>query len=303
MKHLVWLIFWCSIFIIHTLHAEISVPELKGRVNDCAGVLSAREEEELSKRLQLLESETGAQVVILTINSTFSEEIEEFSMRVVEEWKLGQKDIDNGVLLLAAIQDRKFRIEVGYGLEGDLTDGYCKLLIVNTIAPAFKQGFYYDGYVLVITDFYTKILTVETDEENVPQEDSIDYSDAEDGKATLEKNRENRKKGDLIATVIVVLLMALPFARLIKSKKVKQILLGCFGMGTLILTGSFIISGLLLLLSFVALFATNINGITRNRRGGFGGGIGGSGFGGFGGGGGFSGGGGGFGGGGASGGW
>lgn len=296
MKHLFSIFFWCAFFIINTVHAEDPIPELKGRVNDYAGVLSTREEQELSNRLQLLETETGAQVVILTVKTTSFEEIEEFSIRVLDEWKLGQKNIDNGVLLLAAVNDRKFRIDVGYGLEGYLTDGYCKLLIVNTIAPSFKRGFYYDGFVLVITDFYSKLLSL-------GKEETVDFSEAEDGIATYKEEKENRKKGELIATIIVVSIMVLPFARLIKSKKIKLVILGGFVLLVFVLTLSFIISGIILLLSFVALFATNVNGITRNGRGGFGGGMGGSGFGGGFGGGGFSGGGGGFGGGGASGGW
>jgi uncharacterized protein len=122
----------------HALCAE--VPFLSGRVNDTAGMLSIDTYQQLTKLLKDHEDSTSNQVVVLTVSSLEGESIEAFSIRVVEAWKLGQKDRDNGVLLLVARDDRKVRIEVGRGLEGALPDITCGSIIRNVIIPRFKAG-------------------------------------------------------------------------------------------------------------------------------------------------------------------
>lgn len=118
----------------------LEVPFLSGRVVDTAGLLSPETAAELEALLKQHEAETSNQVVVLTVPSLEGEVLEEYSLKAAETWKLGQAGKDNGVLLLIAKNDRKLRIEVGYGLEGDLTDALCNRIIELEITPRFKQG-------------------------------------------------------------------------------------------------------------------------------------------------------------------
>jgi len=120
--------------------AALEVPFLSGRVNDLAGVLPDDAETQIEAELARLEEETGAQMAVLTIESLEGDPLEDFSLRVVETWQLGQKGQDNGVLLLIAVSDRKMRLEVGYGLEGVLTDATSRRILDNVLKPAFRKG-------------------------------------------------------------------------------------------------------------------------------------------------------------------
>jgi len=124
---------------------SLSVPKLTGRVVDVAGVLTSNQRQIIEKELRACEEKSSSQVAVLIIPSLQGENLEDYSMRVVEKWKLGQKEFDNGVLLLIAINDRKLRIEVGYGLEPILTDAKCDYIIRNEIVPYFRQGDFYQG--------------------------------------------------------------------------------------------------------------------------------------------------------------
>lgn len=121
------------------------VPYLSGRVNDQAGLLSDGANIRISSILQQLEQAKGAQVAVLTIPRLQDESIEKYSMRVVEVWKLGRKGVDDGVLLLVARDDRRIRIEVGYGLEGVITDLDSRRIIDNMMLPAFRDGDFEGG--------------------------------------------------------------------------------------------------------------------------------------------------------------
>jgi uncharacterized protein len=114
-------------------------------VNDVAGILSSSTHAELESLLKSHEDSTSNQVVVLIISSLEGESMEEFSIKVAETWKLGQKGKDNGVLLLIAKEDRKVRIEVGRGLEGDLTDQTSGMIIRHEIVPRFRDGDYDAG--------------------------------------------------------------------------------------------------------------------------------------------------------------
>jgi uncharacterized protein len=118
----------------------LDVPPLQGRVNDRAGALSPAERASLEERLAAYERQTGHQLAVLIIPSLEGDPIEDFSIRVVESWQLGKKGRDDGILLLVAVQDRQMRIEVGYGLEGDLPDARASRIVRELIAPAFAQG-------------------------------------------------------------------------------------------------------------------------------------------------------------------
>jgi uncharacterized protein len=118
----------------------LDVPPLTGRIVDRAQVLPADVAADLSRELEAHEHETGNQVAVLTLASLDGEPLEPFAHRVATTWALGKKGTDNGVLLLIALRERKVRIEVGYGLEGTLTDLRAARIIRNEIVPRFKAG-------------------------------------------------------------------------------------------------------------------------------------------------------------------
>jgi len=133
--------FIALIFIIFPCWAgALDVPALKGRVNDYASVLSTETENKLEETLSALESSDSTQVVVLTIPSLEGEVPEQFSIKVAEEWEIGQKNKDNGAILLISKNDRKIRIEVGRGLEGKLTDLLSGRIIQHEIVPKFREG-------------------------------------------------------------------------------------------------------------------------------------------------------------------
>lgn len=125
--------------------AQAEVPVLVGRVNDYADLLPTEAEAALEARLKTLEDETGAQVVVLTVPSLAGDPIEDFSIRVVERWRLGREDADDGVLILVAADDRALRIEVGYGLEPVLTDLRSRRIISEIMVPRFRDGDFAGG--------------------------------------------------------------------------------------------------------------------------------------------------------------
>lgn len=125
--------------------AAAELPRLTGRVVDNAGILNAETTARLTGKLEAFEQKSSDQIVAATIRSLDGEALEPFANRLFRAWGLGQAGEDNGVLLLVALDDRKMRIEVGYGLEGTLTDLHSKLIIENTMVPAFRAGDYDAG--------------------------------------------------------------------------------------------------------------------------------------------------------------
>lgn len=122
-------------------------PALSGRVVDQAGILSAEIEGQLTGWLEGLETETGKQAVVATVKSLDGLEIEEYGVGLGRKWGIGQKDKDTGIILLVAPNDRQVRFEVGYGLEGEMTDAQSRAIIEQQIIPSFKQGNYETGIV------------------------------------------------------------------------------------------------------------------------------------------------------------
>ena len=118
----------------------LDVPYLSGRVVDEAGMVPPATRERIEQKLAAFEQETGAQVAVLTVPSLQGDSLEGFSVKVAETWKLGRKGKDDGVLLLIARDDRKMRIEVGYGLEGTLTDLKSARILSDVIRPRFRAG-------------------------------------------------------------------------------------------------------------------------------------------------------------------
>jgi uncharacterized protein len=121
------------------------IPPLKARVTDLTGTLSAQQRDALEQTLAEFEKRKGAQLAVLMLPTTQPETIEQYAVRVEEAWKLGRKGVDDSALLVVAKDDRKLRIEAGYGLEGVLPDAIAKRIIEEDIAPRFKQGDFYGG--------------------------------------------------------------------------------------------------------------------------------------------------------------
>ncbi|WP_163337638.1 YgcG family protein [Desulfopila sp. IMCC35008] len=142
----------CTLLLVFTEQIyALDVPKLKGRVNDYAGMLSSATSQQLEGSLAAFESEQSTQLVVLTIPSLENESLEEYSIRVAEQWRIGQQGLDNGAILLVARNERKIRIEVGYGLEGSLTDLTAGRIIRNVIVPEFKKGDFDGGILAGVT--------------------------------------------------------------------------------------------------------------------------------------------------------
>jgi len=264
--------------------AQVPVPPMGAWVTDRTATLTEEQKAALEQTLRSFEARKGSQVVVLIVPSTAPETIEQYALRVAEEWKPGRKNVDDGAILVVAKDDRALRIEVGYGLEGALTDADSKRIISEIIVPRFRQGDYYGG----ITAGVDRILRV-IDGEPLPK---------------TEERRSGGTRG-IGAILPVLMILALVAGGVLHS------VLGRFP-GAVVTGGAvsivaWMLAGavaIALIAGVIAFLFTLIGGGMGGRgigRGGFGGGFGGGGFGG--GGGGFGGGGGGFGGGGASGRW
>lgn len=245
----------------------LEVPPLSGHVNDQADLLSPAAEQALERKLTAYEQKTQQQFALLTLESLEGDALEDFSIRVVEAWKLGKKGKDDGLLLLVVERERKLRIETGYGLEGDVTDAFSARVIRNVLAPAMRAGDVGGG--------------IDRSFDALMQKASGQTVTLADPQREANDARPAKRPG---AGLFVLLLFALPFF-------LPLFLGGRRGRGR----GR----GADMLLGGLAGWAAG-GGFGRHSGGGWGG-SGGGGFGG--GGGGFSGGGGGFGGGGASGSW
>ncbi len=256
--------------------AEVAVPALSARVTDLSGTLNSAQQAALEAKLSQFETSHGSQVAILLVPSTQPEAIEQYSIRVVEQWRLGRKKQDDGVLILLAMQERKVRIEVGYGLEGVIPDAIAKRIIAETMTPYFKQGDYAGGLNAGVDQILALI-----DGEHLPAP-TAETRDSTDG-------WENALPLILIAGLLVGTILRHIFGSFLGG----AINGGIIGFAVWALGGSLLIA---IVLAFLA-FIFTLLGITQSlmQIGGLGGRGGGGG--------GFSGGGGGFGGGGASGGW
>ena len=120
--------------------AQVALAELSRRVTDLTGTLSASQVATLENTLAEFETKKGSQIAVLIVPTTQPEAIEQFGIRVAEKWKLGRADVDDGLILIVAKNDRKLRIEVGYGLEGAIPDAVARRVIDEVITPYFKTG-------------------------------------------------------------------------------------------------------------------------------------------------------------------
>lgn len=125
--------------------AQVAVPDLSRRVTDLTGTLAADQVAALEGRLAAFEAERGSQIAVLIVPTTQPEDIAQFGIRVADQWKVGREKVDDGVILIVAKDDRKLRLEVGYGLEGPIPDAIAKRVIAETITPYFRADDYYGG--------------------------------------------------------------------------------------------------------------------------------------------------------------
>ena len=115
------------------------------RINDYAGVLSATDRARLEEKLRARERESSNQIVVAIFRSLQSESLEDYSIRLAQAWRVGQKGLDNGVIFLIFVEDKKMRLEVGYGLESRLTDALSSQILRQVVAPRFREGKIADG--------------------------------------------------------------------------------------------------------------------------------------------------------------
>jgi len=269
--------------------ADVAVPLLTARVTDLTGTLSGGAVARIEAKLAAFEAKKGSQIAVLIVPSTQPEEIEQYGIRVAEAWKLGRKGVDDGAILIVAKNDRRVRIEVGYGLEGALPDAIASRIIAETVTPHFKLGDYDGGVEAGVNQMISVV-----DGEPLPEPDR--------------KWEHTPRVTHLLPVLLVVVIVAGGVLRSMFGRVFGSAATG--GLAGLI---AWLFSHLLPIGVAAGLVAFLFAMLTGGSRGGWsggggwgrglGGGLGGMGGFGGGGGGGFSGGGGGFGGGGASGSW
>ncbi len=285
------LLILCLAFAVPVARAQPTFPTLSGRVVDQAELLSVAEEDSLTEQLAAHEAETSNQIVVVTVDTLDGRDEADYALRLGREWGIGTAEKNNGVILLVAPNERKVRIEVGYGLEGALPDGLAGQIISRNILPAFKESDYPTG----IQSGVTAILQAVVGEYKAAPTQSA------------KRNNQNGRAFDFIPLFFIGM-VALP--ALLRSRGLHRLANaafpgGFFGLAATVLSGNIIIGILIGLGIFAAIYIFSSysggsgggtgGGRTRNDyRGGSGGGFGGGGF---------SGGGGSFGGGGASGSW
>ncbi|EJF80875.1 TPM domain-containing protein [Bartonella doshiae] len=220
-RHSVFLYLWALMGILCLFFALKSVacsqtkfPPLTGYVNDMAHLLDHITKENLAKKLATLEEKTGDQIVIITLPSLSGIDIETYSNSLFRIWKLGQKQINNGVLLVIAPNEREIRIEVGYGLEGELTDAVSSVIINTFILPNFREGNYQKGIVEAVHAII-KIIT----------ENDSDFSFRIKEKVkAVEAQRKQAEKEEMVINTIMFLalfiIVGLPILAMIFGKKV-----------------------------------------------------------------------------------
>jgi uncharacterized protein len=278
-------------------HAQqpLAVPPV-ARVTDQTGTLQPDQIAALEQKLAALEQRKGSQLAVLVVPTTQPEDIAQYGIRVAEAWKLGRKGVDDGAILIVALQDRRMRIEVGYGLEGVITDLAANRILDEFLRPSFRAGDFYGGIDAAVDKMVGLV-----DGEPLPEPKHRDW------------DKRSNSFGALLPVLLIFGLVAGPILRKILGRPLGSVATGGLaGFITYLLVGVLAISIFAAIAGFLITLIGGLGGggpwSSGRRGGGFGGwgggGFGGGGFGGGGfGGGGFGGGGGGFGGGGASGSW
>ena len=189
---------FCSAVIIPCGAQEVRFPAPKGFVNDYANVLSSDTKFKLESFLTEFEQKTGAEIAVVTVSTTSPLTIEQYAVELFQKWGIGKRGEDNGILLLVSSGDRKVRIEVGYGLEGAVTDLQSKVIIEDLVVPNFKQGNYDQG----VTAATVVLARIVADEYGVK---------LEPGKQGISAPMRVRRKGSPLGSLFTLLFFILIF--------------------------------------------------------------------------------------------
>ncbi|WP_061235119.1 TPM domain-containing protein [Leptospira weilii] len=226
-----------SIFIIELWKAEDPIiPPLRTQITDTTSTLTNAQKSSLTDTLIAFEKRKGSQIAVLIVGSTGDWAIEEYAVKVFETWKLGRKGIDDGILIVVAIQDHKTRIEVGYGLEGTIPDAIAKRIIEEFMIPRFREGNYFQG----ISDGIDKLILKIDGEELSKTGASTSLSDINvDSPITEEDLRTVEQKDDSDKDILdkyIVFLAGLFFA-IFAISIIIAVFIGSGIFGIIVLTG------------------------------------------------------------------
>lgn len=197
-------IFWTVAIGCAGLAFALNFPALSGRVVDEANIIPPAVKQSLTSKLEALETKSGIQFVVATVNSLEGEEIEPYANALFRAWKLGEKQKNNGLLLLIAPKERKVRIEVGYGLEGTLTDALSKIIIANAMAPRFKTGDFGGGIERGVDDTITVLTTDAAEWQKRPE---------------LRLDRQDTKVDDLTPWIVFGLFLFILFMLFVSPRR------------------------------------------------------------------------------------
>ena len=191
-----------TLFLSAPVLAALTFPPLTGRVVDQADIIPADVEARLTDKLAALEAKTTDQLVVVTLKSLDGTDIADYGYQLGRHWAIGQKDKNNGVLLIVAPNERAVRIEVGYGLEGDLTDAVTRLIIENAIIPRFKAGDMPDGIERGVDDIIQVV-----------------SGDAAAFKERAAQRPENSNPSDIFFSLFIFLLIAFLLLRMMRGRR------------------------------------------------------------------------------------
>lgn len=178
----------------------LTFPQLTGRVVDDAGILDAATRTALTDKLAAVEAKSGDQIVVVTLKSLQDTSIEDYGYQLGRHWGIGQKGTNNGVLLIVAPNERKVRIEVGYGLEGALTDAVTRLIIQNSIFPRFRAGDFQGGIARGVDDIIQVV-----------------SGDAEEFKRRAAQRPDNVPQGIDAATIMMAIFILIIFVMILRN--------------------------------------------------------------------------------------
>ncbi|WP_039760427.1 TPM domain-containing protein [Bartonella queenslandensis] len=195
-------------------HAHTKFPPLTGYINDMAHLLDHATKSNLTEKLAALEEKTGDQIVLVTLPTLSGNDIETYSNSLFRTWKLGQKQINNGVLIIIAPNEREARIEVGYGLEGELTDAISSVIINSFMIPNFREGNYQKGIVEAVHAIIKVITQSDAD---------FSFRIKQKAKAIEEQRKQAAREEMIINTIMFLILfiaVGLPILAMIFGRKI-----------------------------------------------------------------------------------
>ena len=193
--------------------SKIAFPPLTGRVVDQAGLLDPATEQALTEKLAALETATSDQLVVVTVSSLQDQEIEDYGYQLGRAWGIGQKENDNGALLIVAPNERKVRIEVGYGLEPILTDAFSSQVIRDDILPSFREGDYSTGVVKGVDALIAQL--------------SLDPAEAQARAQAVAEQQADHKGGSIAPLIIVGVIFLFMFLLAARAGRGRRSGVGC----------------------------------------------------------------------------